>query len=70
MDASEAFIERLRFSKVTPFQCLQMNAGFWADNSFELTRVFFNPLSNAETELSESDLRRIRLFAQQSDNAP
>lgn len=67
-EAADEFIKRLRITKaVVAFQCLQVRPGFWLANSFGLTRVFFNPLSNAETELSEKELNRIQLIATEID---
>ncbi|HSU68778.1 MAG TPA: hypothetical protein VLJ39_17995, partial [Tepidisphaeraceae bacterium] len=42
-EAAEEFIKRLRITKATAFQCLQVRPGFWLANTFGLTRVFFNP---------------------------
>ena len=66
--AADEFIKRLHITKATAFQCLQVTADFWLANSFGLTRVFFNPLSNVETELSETDLKRVQLVAKQVDH--
>lgn len=63
-EAADEFIKRLRITKAAiAFQCLEVTAGFWLANSFGLTRVFFNPLSNSETELGEKELKRIQLIA-------
>jgi len=64
-EAANEFIKRLRLTKATAFQCLQVNPTFWSRTTFGVTRLFFNPFSNVQTELTDLELKQIRLIAEQ-----
>jgi hypothetical protein len=68
-EAAQEFLKRLKFSSVTGFHLLCMNAEFWPHNDFGLTRVIFNPFSNCATEFSESEIGMIQAMASEQNLA-
>ena len=59
-DRAVEFIQTIPHEKVTAYQRLNVGADFLLDNDWSASRLVLNPQSDAETEITATDIEQLR----------